>query len=49
MEKGGFSRKASIKKDANFTEYSNDEIRVLLDSLIKGDKDSNHKVMPKQI
>ena len=30
-----------LKKDPNFTEHSNDEMKVLLNSLIKGDKDSN--------
>ena len=28
-------------KGANFPKYSNDEMKVLLDSLVEGDKDSN--------
>ena len=30
-----------LKKDTNFPKYCNDEMKVMLDSLVKGDKDSN--------
>ena len=38
---GVLAERYPLKKDANFPKYSNDEMKVLLDSLVKGDKDSN--------
>ena len=38
---GVLAERYPLKKDANFPKYSNDEMKVLLDSLVKGDNDSN--------
>ena len=38
---GVLAEKHLLNKDANFPKYSNDEMKVLLDSLVKVDKDSN--------